>query len=853
MNNSKFYFPMVLHRDTSVGSLVVPWVTQLPLVQDVVNSVYVLMDDEGIGQGVYTWDGSRFRFTLPYEDICSAVIGGATVDIYYDITTVSPIPQRALVWRNGLPYSDPNFTANDGAVWAVLLYPLSAAGDIKSVNGQFPDQNGNVVVKAIDNNSTTGSSLIVDNGALTGNISLKTLVAGSGISLSDDPNGNLKIDGVSQYVLPAATDTTLGGVKIGSGVNVTSDGTISVPAAPVQSVSGQVGDVVVHVTDNNANTGTTLIVDSGATTANAKLKTLVPGNLITFANDANGNLVINSTATSGALTAVNSEGTGTSLVDNNGTTGGIATIKSLAAGSNVTITAAGDGKTLTIAANQVINPATTTSIGGVIIGAGLNVDGTGNISLAPPVGVSLGGVKAGSGITIDSDGTINALGAVVSVSGQTGAVVVKTTDNNPATGTSLIVDTGETTANAKLKTLVPGNLISFENDANGNLVINSTSTSGGITAVNSEGTGTSLVDNDGTSGGIATIKSIAAGSNVTITPSGDGKTLTVAANQVLNPATTTTIGGVIVGNGLNVDGTGKVSLAPPTGVNLGGVKAGTGISIAADGTISSTATGAVSSVSGQTGDVVVKATDNNSATGTSLISDSGATTANIKLKTLVAGSGVTITPDANGNLSIASTATGGVSSITYGTSDPLTGAITVTAGPSISISNTGNTVQISGTGVPEAPNDGNGYMRQNLGWSVVPSIANAITSITGQTGTGAVILVESNPPANSAIIKSLVAGQNVSLTEADGLITITASIPAGTVSTVNGISPNGSGNVTLTAANVNAVPVAGNVTMTGPLNFGSQVVNGIPTPQNPSDAVPLSFLQNLTIDGGVIG
>ncbi|MGG2408700.1 hypothetical protein, partial [Aeromonas veronii] len=83
-----------------------------------------------------------------------------------------------------------------------------------------------------------------------------------------------------------------------------------------------------------------------------------------------------------------------------------------------------------------------------------------------------------------------------------------------------------------------------------------------------------------------TIKSLAAGSNVTITPSGDGKTLTIAANQAITPATTSAIGGVIIGAGINVDGTGKISLAPPTGVNLGGVKAGTGITIAGDGTIS---------------------------------------------------------------------------------------------------------------------------------------------------------------------------------------------------------------------------------------------------------------------------
>lgn len=690
MADSAFYYSMTLHRDTSAGALSVPFVNQLPLVQDVVNSVYVLVTDEGIGQGVYTWDGSRFRYSLPYTEICAAVIGGATVDIYYDVNTPGTLPAQAQVWRNGLPFAGTDFTVGDGAVWAVLVYPLSAAGDVKSVNGQHPDSSGNVVVKAIDNNPATGTSLIVNSGALTGNIALKTIVAGTGITIAADANGNVQISGANQYVLPAATTSTLGGVKIGSGVNVTVDGTISVPSYVLQpATTSTLGGVIV---------GAGLAVDVNG---------LISGTGVAQVGNANA---------TGAQALVTASGAG------NGT----AVIKQIRAGSNVTIT----------------NDATSI--------------------------------------------TINAQGNVLSVSGQTGNVVVSTVDNNSATGTTLITDSGATTGTAKLKTLVAGNLIAFSADANGNLVISSTATAGALTAVNSEGTGTSLVDNNGTAGGIATIKSLAAGSNITITPSGDGKTLTITANQVITPATTSAIGGVIIGAGINVDGTGKITLAAPSGVNLGGVKAGTGISIAADGTISSTVTG-------------------------------------------------------------------GVTSIAAGTSGALTGAITFTAGPSISLSNTGNSVQISGTGVPEAPNDGNTYGRQNLAWVTLPSIANAITSVTGQAGTGAVILVESSPPANSAIIKSLVAGQNVTLSEADGLITVAASIPAGTVATVNSISPNGSGNVTLTAANVNAVPIAGNVTMTGPLNFGSQVVNGIPTPANPSDAVPLSFLQGLTIDGGVIG
>ncbi|QBX06694.1 hypothetical protein H1O16_gp281 [Burkholderia phage BcepSaruman] len=773
--DSTFYYSLTLHRNGVANTVVAPTVDTLPI--DPTAEAVILASTEGPGRdkGAYIYDigQSRWRFALPYTAICQGIIDGAAIDLFYEVTDPnSGLPTRSKVWRNGVEYpGGPTFIANDGSVYGATTTANYTAGDVRSVNNQTPDPQGNVVVKLVDNNAPNGVSLIKNDGSTTGNLSLAMLVAGSGITIAPDGSGNLVLTGANQYVLPAAgqdaahlggvyvpqdqgiqlsadgkivsavaSSTVLGAVKIGANINVTADGTISVPApvpAPVSSVSAQTGAVVIQATNNNGSTGTSLITDSGATTGNIKLKTLVAGSNVTLASDPNGNL------------------------------------------------------------------------------------------------------------------QINAQGNVQSVSGQTGVVVIQTTDNNAATGTSLISNNGSTTGNAKLKTLVAGNLIQLGTDANGNITISSTATSGALTAVNNEGTGTGLVDNNGTAGGIATIKSLAAGSNVTITPSGDNKTLTIAANQVLNPATTSTIGGVIVKAGLTVDGTGNLSLAAPTGVNLGGVKAGSGISIAADGTIS--ATGAVASVSGQTGVVVVQATNNNGATGTSLISDSGSTTGNIKLKTLVAGSGVTITPDANGNLSIASTASGGVSSITAGTSGALTGAITFTAGPAISLSNTGNSIQISGTGVPEAPNDGNGYMRQNLGWSVVPSIANAITSVTGQAGTGAVLLVESSPPANSAIIKSLVAGQNVTLSEANGLVTVTAAIPAGTVSTVNGISPNGSGNVSLTAANVNAVPVSGNVTMTGPLSMGSQVLNGLTTPTTGDAAVPLSFLQNLTIDGGVIG
>lgn len=60
--------------------------------------------------------------------------------------------------------------------------------------------------------------------------------------------------GGSEYVLPPATASTLGGVKIGEGLNVTGDGTISVQGgeAPVTSVNGKSGAVVLNYDDVGA-------------------------------------------------------------------------------------------------------------------------------------------------------------------------------------------------------------------------------------------------------------------------------------------------------------------------------------------------------------------------------------------------------------------------------------------------------------------------------------------------------------------------------------------------------------------------------------------------------------------------
>jgi hypothetical protein len=844
--DSTFIYPVTIHRGNATGSLTASWVASLPTNMSTSDEqVAVLYSTEGkFPQGLYLKqsNSTSWRFIIPYSAICLGIINGFAINVYYAVTTAdSGLPSGAKIWRNGIETDDPTFTVNDGAVFGALTLAVGD-GNVSSVNGVLPDGTGNVAI-GIDQIpglaaalAAAGQVKTVNTASPDANGNVTIPLATNTVAGTVKGGGNVTIAGdgtlnAPTYSLPAASTTVLGGVKQGANVTIAGDGTISVaapytlPAATTTTLGGVIvgsglsvssGTISANVTSVNGHQGAVVLTAADITTGNfiAGVLGATPGNNDVLITDASGVPTWVSTIPTANLPA-----SILGAVDYQGT----------------------------------FIPGTTTLPAAAVANKGWYFVANAAGTYTPPSGTLL---TFAAGDWLISNGTtwstVSTQGAVTSVSGQTGAVVVEATDNNSATGTSLIASSGSTTGNIKLKTLVAGTNISVVPDGNGNLVVNNTATQTGLTQVSSVGTGTSLVNNNGTSGGNAMLKSLAAGSNITITPDGNNQTLTITANQVINPATTSAIGGVIVKAGLSVDASGNLSLAAPTGANLGGVKAGTGISIAADGTISVTAVGGVTSVSGQTGAVVVSATDTSTASGTSLITASGATTGTIQIRRIVAGTGITLGTDANNNLQINSSATGGVSSITAGTSGALSGAITFTAGQSISLSNTGNTVQISGTGVPEAPNDGNLYGRQNMAWTAIPATSNPIVAVNGQTGTGAVILVEASPPANTAVIKSLVAGANITLTENSGLITVTAAIPAGTVATVNSKAPNVSGNVTLVASDVSALPIAGG-TMAGTINMSSNTLTGLTAPVNASDAVPLSYITGLNIDGGVIG
>jgi hypothetical protein len=408
---------------------------------------------------------------------------------------------------------------------AALPYPVT------SVNGLT----GAVVVQATNNNAASGVSLISNSGATTGVIRLKTIVAGTNITIAPDSNGNLLIS--DTYALPIASLTTLGGVKapsdgnitisatgvidlgftpvtsvdgmsgavtlplataaapglmqVGTGLSVT-NGVVSLSASSlVTSVSGQTGDVVVQATNNNSATGVSLITNSGSTTGNIKLKTIVAGTNITLATDANGNLQINGTASPYTLPVATStvlggvkQGAGVSIAGD-GTISVSGVVTSVSGQSGTVTVQASDNNAATGTSLIANSGATTANIKLKTIVAGSNItlaaDGNGNLQInsaaAPytlPVATSsvLGGVKQGANVTIAGDGTISvAASPVTSVNGQTGAVTIQAADTSTASGTTLISDNGTGTGTIKLRRIVAGAGIAVAVDGNGNLQV----------------------------------------------------------------------------------------------------------------------------------------------------------------------------------------------------------------------------------------------------------------------------------------------------------------------------------------------------------------------------------------------
>lgn len=214
------------------------------------------------GTGATTTAGARTNLGVSATaDFANVAFSGA----YDDLTGKPAIPSRTSDLAN-----------NSGYITSSAL-----SGYVKSVNGAAPDSSGNVTISVSGGGSSGGSNYtlptassstlggvkigsgltINTSGVVSADVTASTLTAyakttdlsavaksGSYNDLSNKPTIP------SAYTLPNATSSTLGGVKVGSNISVSS-GTISLAKSNVTSALGYT-----PATTNNASfTGTTMV------------------------------------------------------------------------------------------------------------------------------------------------------------------------------------------------------------------------------------------------------------------------------------------------------------------------------------------------------------------------------------------------------------------------------------------------------------------------------------------------------------------------------------------------------------------------------------------------------------------
>ena len=427
-------------------------------------------------QGLYVYTGRQWMYAMSMPNVSAAIIRGDTISVYLNSTDDTVAPAGSTVFKNGIEQSTLNITHGPSlwTVRTPPAGGGSGGGDVTSVNGQTgvvlinaanlpglstvgmtgsyndltdtptpyvlaistPTTLGGVIVPAssflsidVDGNIDVKASLlgtinsklssVVSNGTgislvrgtTAGAVTMKDIVAGTNVTVLDDGAGSLTIssDGL---VLPIATASVLGGVKIGSGIAVTADGTISVTAAYTLPAATSV--VLGGVKQGS---GVAIAVDGTLSVTPYTLPV----------------------ATVAVLGGVK-QGTGVTI-DGDGTIN-VSSSYVLPAATDTILGGVKEGAGVAIAADGTISVAdtpiaTTTTVGTVKAGSGLNVAGDGTLSTVTTIASAgaLGSVRVGTGLSIDGAGilSLSAAAGVASINAKTGAVVI-------AAGTGITVD-----------------------------------------------------------------------------------------------------------------------------------------------------------------------------------------------------------------------------------------------------------------------------------------------------------------------------------------------------------------------------------------------------------------------------
>ena len=305
----------------------------------------------------------------------------------------------------------------------------------------------------MSNPMTTSGDLIVGG---TSGTPTRLGVGSAGKFLKVGSSGNsIEWGDGSSYTLPPATSNTLGGIKVGSNLSVTQDGTLSADAGqyelPVASTN-TLGGIKV---------GERLSVTSGGVlSANDQSYTLQPATSNTLGGIKVGNNL--SVTQDGTLSA--DAGQYELPIAGDSTLGGIKVGERLSITSSGVLSASDQSYTLP--------PATSSTLGGIKVGSNLSVTQDGTLSaddqsytLPIASASTLGGVRPdGSTITINSES------GVISSTGEAN------TASNLGSGEGVFLS--KSGANLQFKSLKAGNNVTISADSS-EITISSTGGGGG--------------------------------------------------------------------------------------------------------------------------------------------------------------------------------------------------------------------------------------------------------------------------------------------------------------------------------------------------------------------------------------
>ena len=220
------------------------------------------------------------------------------------------------------------------------------------------------------------------------------------------------------YILPPASATTLGGVKIGEGIQVTPDGIISVD----NSGSGYVLPVATSSTLGGVKAG-----DNVTIAADGKLSVAAPYSLPAATTSTLGGVKV------GANLSITQDGTlsadaqqYTLPTASSAVKGGVKIGTGLAISGEVLSVGVAGANTVGGVKTSAASPVTVASDGtiNIAVGNGLEISG-GEVSVKPATTAAIGGVKIGNNLNISSDGTLdNAISFVYTSSTKTLNIVV---------------------------------------------------------------------------------------------------------------------------------------------------------------------------------------------------------------------------------------------------------------------------------------------------------------------------------------------------------------------------------------------------------------------------------------------